>query len=59
MMQDDMDKAGHKNRNRGGNMSEFMGLAISNWMIWVVMVLFIIGYFILTEALTKREEKKK
>jgi hypothetical protein len=39
-------------------MNELMGLAISNWMIWVVMVLFIIGYFVLTEALNKREEKK-
>ncbi|KIL46728.1 hypothetical protein KP78_18460 [Jeotgalibacillus soli] len=39
-------------------MSTFLGLSLSNWMIWVSMAGFIGGYFIITEVITKREEKK-
>lgn len=38
-------------------MNTFFGLAISNWMIWVVMVLFILVYFGITEWINKREEE--
>jgi hypothetical protein len=34
----------------------FLGLAISNWMIWVAMILFIIAYFAVTEPMNRREE---
>jgi hypothetical protein len=37
-------------------MNTFLGLAISNWMIWVVMALFILVYFGITESINKREE---
>ena len=33
------------------------GLAVSNWMIWVVMVVFIVAYFAVTEAINRREDK--
>lgn len=36
-------------------MSTFLGLAVSNWMIWVVMILFILVYFGITESMNKRE----
>jgi len=39
-------------------MQEIMGLAISNWAIWVTMAVFISGYFALTEFLNKKEENK-
>ncbi len=34
----------------------FLGLAISNWMIWVTMILFILIYFVVTERMNRREE---
>ena len=34
----------------------FLGLAISDWMIWVVMILFILVYFVVTERMNSREE---
>ncbi len=37
-------------------MNTFLGLGVSNWIIWIVMALFILGYFVVTEALNKREE---
>jgi hypothetical protein len=39
-------------------MSTFLGLSISNWMIWGSMAAFILIYFVITEAINKREEKK-
>ncbi len=33
------------------------GLAVSNWMIWVVMVVFIIAYFAVTETINRREDR--
>jgi len=39
-------------------MEKFLGLSTANWMIWVTMVVFIIGYFIVAEILNKREDKK-
>jgi hypothetical protein len=36
--------------------SMFLGLAISDWMIWVVMILFILVYFVVTERMNSREE---
>jgi hypothetical protein len=34
----------------------FLGLAVSNWMIWVTMILFILIYFVVTERMNSREE---
>jgi phosphotransferase system glucose/maltose/N-acetylglucosamine-specific IIC component len=34
----------------------FVGLAISDWMIWVAMILFILVYFVVTERINRREE---
>jgi phosphotransferase system glucose/maltose/N-acetylglucosamine-specific IIC component len=34
----------------------FLGLAISDWMIWVAMILFILVYFVVTERINSREE---
>jgi cytochrome c-type biogenesis protein CcmH/NrfF len=34
----------------------FLGLALSNWMIWIVMILFILIYFVVTERMNRREE---
>jgi uncharacterized membrane protein len=36
--------------------SMFLGLAISDWMIWVVMILFILVYFVVTERMNRNEE---
>jgi cytochrome c-type biogenesis protein CcmH/NrfF len=36
----------------------FLGLAISNWLIWVVMVLFILGYFTVVEIVNRREARR-
>jgi hypothetical protein len=38
-------------------MSSFLGLSASNWMIWIIMAVFIVAYFILTEALNKKEDE--
>jgi hypothetical protein len=37
----------------------FLGLAASDWMIWVVMILFIAVYFLVTERMNKREEEEE
>ncbi len=34
----------------------FLGLSVSNWMIWVTMILFILIYFVVTERMNRREE---
>jgi phosphotransferase system glucose/maltose/N-acetylglucosamine-specific IIC component len=34
----------------------FLGLALSNWMIWIAMILFILVYFIVTERMNSKEE---
>jgi hypothetical protein len=34
----------------------FLGLAISDWMIWVAMILFIVVYFVVAERMNKKEE---
>ena len=34
----------------------FLGLALSNWMIWIAMILFILIYFVVTERMNAREE---
>ena len=34
----------------------FLGLALSNWMIWIAMILFILIYFVVTERMNSREE---
>jgi len=34
----------------------FLGLALSNWMIWILMILFILIYFVVTERMNRREE---
>jgi cytochrome c-type biogenesis protein CcmH/NrfF len=34
----------------------FLGLALSNWMIWITMILFILIYFVVTERMNRREE---
>jgi hypothetical protein len=34
----------------------FLGLALSNWMIWIIMILFILIYFVVTERMNRREE---
>jgi hypothetical protein len=34
----------------------FLGLAISDWMIWVAMILFILVYFVVTERMNRNEE---
>lgn len=39
-------------------MNTILGLGISNWMIWISMAAFILGYFVLTEILNKREEEQ-
>lgn len=39
-------------------MGTFLGLSASNWFIWITMAVFIIAYFVVTEAITKKEEKK-
>ena len=33
----------------------FLGLALSNWMIWIAMILFILIYFVVTERMNSRE----
>ena len=33
------------------------GLAISNWLIWIVMILFIVAYFAVTETINRREDR--
>lgn len=35
----------------------FGGLALSNWLIWVVMILFIVAYFVVTETINRREDR--
>ncbi len=39
-------------------MGTFLGLSAANWMIWISMVVFIIAYFIITEAINKKEGDK-
>ncbi len=34
----------------------FLGLALSNWMIWIAMILFILVYFVVTERMNRKEE---
>jgi hypothetical protein len=34
----------------------FLGLALSNWVIWIAMILFILVYFAVTERMNSREE---
>ena len=34
----------------------FLDLALSNWMIWITMILFILIYFVVTERMNRREE---
>ena len=34
----------------------FLGLALSNWMIWIIMILFILIYFVVTERMNRKEE---
>ena len=34
----------------------FLGLALSNWMIWILMILFILIYFVVTERMNRRDE---
>ena len=34
----------------------FLGLALSNWMIWIAMILFILVYFVVTVRMNSREE---
>jgi hypothetical protein len=34
----------------------FLGLAISDWLIWVAMSLFILVYFVVTKRITSKEE---
>ncbi len=36
----------------------FLGLALSNWMIWITMVLFILIYFVVTERINRREDER-
>lgn len=33
------------------------GLAVSNWLIWIVMILFIVAYFAVTETINRREDR--
>ena len=37
----------------------FLGLALSNWMIWIVMILFIVAYFLVAEGMNKREDEER
>lgn len=37
-------------------MATILGLAVSNWLIWASMVLFILAYFVYTERINRRDE---
>ncbi len=37
----------------------FLNLAVSNWMIWVVMILFIVIYFVVTERMNRKEDEAR
>lgn len=38
-------------------MSTILGVGVSNWLLWAVMVIFIAIYFLVTEAINRREDR--
>lgn len=36
-----------------------LGLALSNWLIWVVMVVFVVVYFVVTERMNRKEDERE
>lgn len=38
-------------------MNTILGLGISNWLLYVVMVLFIVIYFLVTERMNRKEDE--
>ena len=40
-------------------MNTVLGLGVSNWLIWVAMILFIVIYFAVAERINRSEDRKK
>jgi cytochrome c-type biogenesis protein CcmH/NrfF len=36
-----------------------LGVGVSNWVLWAVMVLFIAIYFVVTEIMNRREDEAR
>lgn len=40
-------------------MNTVLGVGVSNWVLWAVMVLFIAIYFVVTEIMNRREDEAR
>lgn len=36
-----------------------LGLALSNWLIWLVMILFIVIYLVVAERMNRKEDERE
>jgi cytochrome c-type biogenesis protein CcmH/NrfF len=44
---------------RENDVTTILGVGVSNWVLWAVMVLFIAIYFVVTERMNRREDEAR
>jgi cytochrome c-type biogenesis protein CcmH/NrfF len=40
-------------------LNTFLGVGWSNWVLWIVMILFIAAYFVVTERINRKEDEER
>lgn len=40
-------------------MNTILGLGVSNWILYIVMILFIVIYFVVTEIMNRKEDQAR
>ena len=50
---------GGTQRRRQNVVNTVLGVGVSNWVLWAVMVLFIAIYFVVTEIMNRREDEAR
>lgn len=46
-------------RGRRYVVNTILGVGVSNWVLWAVMVLFVAIYFVVTEMMNRREDEAR